>query len=177
MPGTIQSLTKYPDCVSDRRGLRRLHISQHRVLAGWGRGYCLGRYGGELENNEAPKHDAPTPTKSSPLWLKPEAHLWNSCHFSSLFSSVAGFRPPASVTQNAAGKNGRDVQSERSERDSSGAADKSSLFIKQIDIYLHLLPQMSYSQISFFHAAAQSVTRYGKRAARFYAATMSSRNR
>lgn len=44
MPGTIQSLTKYPDCVSDRRGLQRLHISQHRVLAGVGEGW--GRDGG-----------------------------------------------------------------------------------------------------------------------------------
>lgn len=165
VPGTNQSLTKYPDCVSDRRGLQSLHISQHRVLAGWGRGYCLGRYGGELENNEPPKH--PTPTESSPLLLKPEAHLWNSCPFYSIFSTVVGFHPPASVSQIAEGENGRDVQSGSSERDTSGAADKSSLFIKQIDIYLYLPPQMSYSHILFLHVAAQSVTCYGKRAAQF----------
>lgn len=125
---------------------------------GWGFGGVVGRWegccawGDTLENWRIMSHQntEPTATKSSPLWLEFDGGTRRS--FMKFFSVFyfAGYRPPASVSQNAAGEHCRDVQSESSERDTSGAADKSSLLIRQIDIYLHLAPQMSCSQSCFF---------------------------
>lgn len=55
---TVQSLTKYPDCVSDQRGRQRLPISEHGGVGGqhcaWGdRGKRQ-----QQENNEPPNPDA-----------------------------------------------------------------------------------------------------------------------
>lgn len=83
---------------------------------GGGGALGLGRYAGEVENNEPPEHRARLP-------LNPQRSDRNSTEerrsfmkffliFDFFFSPVAGHRPPASVSQNAAGENRRDVQSE-----------------------------------------------------------------
>lgn len=55
VPHIVQSLTKYPDCVSDQRGLQRLPISEHGSVGG--QHMFMKRYGKrqQQENNEPPK--------------------------------------------------------------------------------------------------------------------------